>query len=822
MEICICRIVAVLVSVACVFVDLGAAIDAVTSSQFIKDSESLTSPGGIFKLGFFSPENSTNRYAGIWYNQISPVTPIWVANRNKPLNDSSGVLKVSEDGNLVVLNGQDQILWSSNVSTRAVLNSTAELTDDGNLILLDSITGNSIWESFQQPSNVLVKNMRLTADKETGKETRITSWKSPSDPSIGSFSAGIDLLGIPQVQIWNGSNSYWRSGPWNGQVFLGIPNMNPVYLAGTTIIRDSETGVYSYGFSSTNVSLLWRSVLHPNGEVVRSFWDNRTSSWQVIWDGPEHECDVYGACGSNGFCNRLNSPICSCLRGFEPKNADEWAKGNWTAGCARRRSFQCEIVSNGSELGKKDGFFKLEKVKVPDFAQLSTLSEQECERDCLNNCSCVAYSYYTDFGCMQWTRDLIDLQQLSTSGADLSVRLSYSEFDNKTNKTLAIGLSVSGAIFLFTAVLFICRWTAKHRERKKKDRRIVVLGSGKHEGFGDDMNQVKLQQLLLFDLQKLIVATDNFTISNKLGEGGFGPVYRGILPDEQEIAVKRLSRESGQGSEEFMNEVLLISKLQHRNLVRLFGCCVEGQEKMLVYEYMSNKSLDAFLFDPQRKQLLDWSKRFCIAQGICRGLLYLHRDSRLRIIHRDLKASNILLDEELNPKISDFGMARIFGGNEDQANTKRVVGTYGYMSPEYAMQGRFSEKSDVFSLGVLLLEIVSGRRNTGFYDDEASSLLALAWKWWIEGKAEALKDSILSDPSDEAEIIRCINVGLLCVQEFAKDRPNVSTVISMLNSEILDLPFPKQPAFAERHSDSSQSTNRCSSNMVPITIVDAR
>ncbi|KAI5424446.1 hypothetical protein KIW84_030583 [Lathyrus oleraceus] len=229
------------------------------------------------------------------------------------------------------------------------------------------------------------------------------------------------------------------------------------------------------------------------------------------------------------------------------------------------------------------------------------------------------------------------------------------------------------------------------------------------------------------DIGSLCVATKNFSDSNKLGQGGFGPVYKGILSDGMEVAIKRLSTCSEQGSEEFINEVMLILKLQHKNLVKLLGFCVDGEEKLLVYEYLPNGSLDVVLFE--KSAHLDWTKRVDIINGIARGVLYLHEDSRLQIIHRDLKASNILLDCDMNPKISDFGMARIFAGSEGEANTTTIVGTYGYIAPEYAMEGLYSIKSEVFGFGVLLLEIITGKRNAGFcYSKSTSSLLAYCYR----------------------------------------------------------------------------------------------
>ncbi|PWZ16306.1 hypothetical protein Zm00014a_009333 [Zea mays] len=241
---------------------------------------------------------------------------------------------------------------------------------------------------------------------------------------------------------------------------------------------------------------------------------------------------------------------------------------------------------------------------------------------------------------------------------------------------------------------------------------------------GDEVDwemEAHLSEFWVFDLHQILEATDNFSEENKLGEGGFGPVYKGQLPEGVEIAVKRLASHSGQGFVEFKNEVQLIAKLQHRNLVRHLGCCSQEEEKILVYEYLPNKSLDLFIFaDEDRRSLLDWNNRLAIIEGTAEGLLYLHKHSRLRVIHRDLKPSNILLDSEMNPKISDFGLAKIFSSNdvssEGGTTTRRVVGTYGYMAPEYASEGLFSVKSDVFSFGVLVLEIISGKRNSGIHE----------------------------------------------------------------------------------------------------------
>ncbi|CAH8386829.1 unnamed protein product [Eruca vesicaria subsp. sativa] len=318
-------------------------------------------------------------------------------------------------------------------------------------------------------------------------------------------------------------------------------------------------------------------------------------------------------------------------------------------------------------------------------------------------------------------------------------------------------------------------------------------------------------------------ATNNFSPSNKLGNGGFGTVYKGKLPDGKEIAAKRLSSSSTLGKEEFMNEILLISKLQHRNLVRILGCCIEGEERVLVYEFMVNKSLDTFLFDSTTKHKIDWAKRFDIIQGIARGLLYLHRDSRHKVIHRDLKVSNILLDEKMNPKISDFGLARMFEGTQYQDNTRRVVGTLGYMSPEYAWTGIFSEKSDIYAFGVLLLEIISGEKISRFsYAKEGKDLLEYVWESWCENGGISLLDQDVDDSCHTLEVGRCVQIGLLCVQHQPVDRPNTLELLSMLTTTS-DLPSPEQPTFVVHTRDfESLSNNLITVNEMTQSVIIAR
>ncbi|PIA58485.1 hypothetical protein AQUCO_00500433v1 [Aquilegia coerulea] len=352
----------------------------------------------------------------------------------------------------------------------------------------------------------------------------------------------------------------------------------------------------------------------------------------------------------------------------------------------------------------------------------------------------------------------------------------YSSGQNtNSSKTIVIVVSsVIAALLLSTIAIYLglCR-------RKQTE---IVYGN-------KDVEEMGSAESLQYNFRAVRDATNNFSDANKLGKGGFGIVYKGLLSDGRQIAVKRLSSNSGQGVVEFKNEVLLVVKLQHRNLVKLLGFCLEGDEKLFIYEFAENKSLDHNIFDPIKRTCLDWETRYKIIGGIA----------------RDLKPANILLDAQMEPKISDFGMARLFGVDQVDGSTGRIW----LLAPEYAMHGQFSVKSDVFSFSVLIMEIINGQKNTSFFQS--------AWRHWENAKTLELIDPTLKEHYSSSEVMRCIHIGLLCVQEYAVKRPTMATVVNMLNRDSVALPLPSTPAFFVKRVQSMGHTTADSINEVSMT-----
>ncbi|CAL5070228.1 unnamed protein product [Urochloa decumbens] len=697
----------------------GTTPDTLNNGGNITDGETLVSSGGSFTLGFFSPTGvPAKRYLGIWFT-ASPDAVCWVANRDTALSDdTSGSLVIGSTGILRLLDGSGQAVWSSTTTSPAP-DAVAQLLDTGNLVVREQSSGSILWQSFDHPSNTLLAGMRLGKNPQTGEEWSLTSWRAPDDPSPGHCRRVMDTKGLPEGVSWQGNVKVYRTGPWNGLWFSGIPEM-PSYsdlFSNQVIVRPDEI---AYIFNAATAEApISRFVLNEVGVLQRLAWDPASGVWNTLTQAPRDVCDGYAMCGAFGICNlnmMSSTLICSCVLGFSP---------------------------------------------------------------------------------------------------DLYVRLAKSEFSAERDRrdVAKVVVPVTAASLLVLTVTAV--WKCKLRG--------VCRNSGDQSASNNELGDEDLE-LPFISFREIVSATNNFSEDCMLGRGGFGKVYMGMV-DNKQVAIKRLGKGSRQGAEEFRNEVVLIAKLQHRNLVRLLGFCIHGDEKLLIYEYLPNKCLHSFLFDASSKRLLDWATRFKIIKGIARGLLYLHQDSRLTIIHRDLKSSNILLDSDMSPKISDFGMARLFSENQQEAKTSRVVGTYGYMSPEYAMDGTFSVKSDTYSFGVILLEIISGLKITSTQFTSFPNLLAYAWSLWNDDKAIDLVDSSLVESCSPTEALRCIHIGLLCVQDNPNSRPLMSSVVSMLENETTPLSVPKQPLYFSQWYLEAQGTGENankSTNKMSVTVLEGR
>nr|POE76347.1 receptor-like serine/threonine-protein kinase sd1-8 [Quercus suber] len=719
------------------FFVLSDAADSISKSESLSEGITLVSKHESYALGFFSPGKSRNRYLGIWYNNIPVRTVVWVANRLNPINDSSGMLMVNSSGSLVLLSQNRTVAWSAN-STKQAWNPIVQLLDSGNLVLREENEEdpeNYLWQSFDHPSDTWLPGMKLGWDLRTGLQRRLTAWKSPDDPSPGELSWGIELHNYPEIVMNKGTEKLFRTGPWNGLSLSGAPDLkdNPVYTYDFVI--DSDEVYFIYNMIKNSV--LSRALLNQTSSLYeRYIWVSEEKKWRLYLSMPKDNCDGYNLCGPYGNCIIGESPICQCVEGFNHKSPDTWNPDEWSKGCVRITQLSCEDKD-------KIGFAQFVGLKMPDttYSRVNgSMNLNECRVKCLNNCSCTAYanSNITNggSGCAMWFGDLIDIRQVAVNGQDayrqdVYIRMPASEQVNhkeeKDKQKMKVIMIVVVAIAVVFGVLLITYCISKRTNFREKMENNVIIDQN-IEGQSEDM------EVPFFTLATIVIATNNFSSCNKLGEGGFGLVYKGTLIDGKEIAVKRLSQKSGQGFRD---------------------------EKMLIYEYMPNGSLDSFIFDQTKAKVL--------------------------------------------------------------GNTNRVVGTYGYMAPEYAIDGLFSVKSDVFSFGILLLEIISGKKNRGsFHLDNTQNLVGHAWKLWKEGRPLELIDTCLKGSVIQLEILRCLHISFLCLQQHHNDRPNMPCVVMMLHGES-SLPEPKELGFFVGKKSTSSSKNQSSStNEITVTMLEAR
>ncbi|KAF8408748.1 hypothetical protein HHK36_004816 [Tetracentron sinense] len=457
------------------FSEISNAADTITPTQSIRDGQTLVSSGQTFELGFFSPGNSKNRYVGIWYKN-SPPAVLWVANRETPITDSSGVLTIAKDGNLVLLNQAQIIIWSSNLSEVAE-NSVAQVLESGNLVLQDESGSSSksyLWQSFDYPSDTEFPGMKKGWNLKTGLNRYLTSWKNADDPSPGNFSYRIDNLGLPQLVLREGSSKLFRTGPWNGLQFSGVP------FSSNTIFNHSfvyNTEELYYMYEDNKNSFVTRFTLKQSSLLQRLIWNKGSSEWTVVYTLQNDLCGSYGRCGANGICKMNNSPMCMCLVGFIPKSPQEWDVLNSSSGCVRRVPLDCQ---------KGEGFKKIGGVKLQDLLQFwlnKNMSLDECKVECLKYCFCTAYAN-SDIrggrsGCLLWFGDLIDIREFTQAGdsiQDIYIRMAASEPEltdesNKKKKPvvviLVVSISIVSGVLIFGVIICCLIWKKKTRERGK-------------------------------------------------------------------------------------------------------------------------------------------------------------------------------------------------------------------------------------------------------------------------------------------------------------------------------------------------------------------
>eukprot|EP00253_Pinus_taeda_P005221 PITA_05221 len=585
----------------------------------------------------------------------------------------------------------------------------------------------------------------------------------------------------------------------------------------TTVWRGCGTSEYANGSAfQSNLNQVLESLM--TNVYLGGF---NTSS--VVDDGQNSNSTIYGLVQCRGDLNSSDCQLCAStaksrlvvgcqntsgfiqLDGCFLRYDNHSFYGNYSDSgrqivlCNTRTSSQSQQFSNtikamllniANEAAQSPKLFAADSTVAPYNSTEHIYSIAQCWRD-LSSTDCGS--------CLNFALSQISRCQTGSIGSQFESMNCYlrsevyaffntlPEPGRKRSKVLGITLAVVAATVGLIAAIGLCIW--KFCSPGKFWQQISLTRGQEWE---INLSSNIANPELIFKYSILKEATSNFKAENKLGEGGFGSVYKGILSDGREVAVKRLKIGSRQGDVEFFNEANLISRVQHRNLVKLIGCSIESSERLLVYEYLQNSSLDRIIFDKTKRHLLDWRARYEIIVGTARGLAYLHEESEIRIIHRDIKASNVLLDNKNRPKIADFGLAKLFAEDESHVST-RVAGTLGYMAPEYALRGQLTEKADVFSFGVLLLEIISGRKNH-VAGEEMEFLIERAWRLYDTGNPLALMDPTLEGSYSSEEGIRVIKIGLLCTQTAAALRPSMSRVVSMLTSEGEYLPSPVRPA----------------------------
>nr|GME00227.1 putative receptor protein kinase ZmPK1 [Ipomoea batatas] len=754
----------------------------------------LTStPNGNFTAGFYNVGENAYCFA-IWFSE--PLidgnhTVVWMANRDRPVNGVKSKLSLLKSGNLVLNDAGQTDVWSTQTTSDSPVH--LKLLDNGNLVLQDLTIPIPLWQSFDSPTDILLPQQRITG------ASNLVSGRSLTNHSSGFYKLFFDADNVLRL-LYDGfglTSVFWPS-PWL-----------VLWEAGRTTYNSSKIAVLNpFGHFSSSDDFKFNTIDH--GESIPRIlkldsdgnlrvYSLKNKIWKVTWQAISQPCTIHGICGLNSLCNYIShsgTRKCSCLPGHRAKNKTDWAYG-----CEPEFNLSCDGNSNSTNFG----FVELNHVEFYgydiEFAPNKTL--EECRKKCLDNCRCRGFEYNSDDkgkginDCLpkallfngfrspsiknptylkvpQKAGFLNDVSSdLQCEGMNEDVVVLGRNYREKEQKTWVKSfLWFTCAVGVFEILCLITYWV--------KTRKIPEEAMIGYRKIAD-----RFQKFSYAEMKK---ATGSF--SEEIGRGSSGVVYKGKLPDNRIAAIKRLQEANHQGEEEFLAEVSTIGKLNHMNLIEIWGYCAEGKHRLLVYEYMENGSLAKNL-DGNK---LDWETRYEIAVGTAKGLAYLHEECLEWVLHCDVKPQNILLDSDFNPKVIDFGLSKLLRRDTNGPHFSRIRGTRGYMAPEWIYNLPITCKVDVYSYGIVLLEMITGKSPFGFCGDEENNMVEQRrLVSWVREKmnggfengewVEEIVDAGLDGKYDLKRMEVLVDVALKCSEEDRDARPTMSQVVHMLLSE---------------------------------------
>ncbi|GLT89937.1 hypothetical protein SLE2022_078950 [Rubroshorea leprosula] len=771
------------------------AFDILKQDKFLhvqKPGDVLVSANGVFNAGFY-PVGENAFCFSVWFcNSIDPNrTVVWMANRDQPVNGIGSKLELLRNGKLILTDAGRRTEWT--VDFVAASPVQLKLLNTGNLVLqqLDGTDDAFLWQSFNSPADTLLPDQVLT------KDTYLISSKSRSNYSSGNYKlyfADNNVLRL-SYQVPDITSVYWPAPwlvPWEKGSERSTYNSSRVAVLNSSGYFRSSDDLWLWA-ADLGIGPLRRLTLDPDGNLrLYSLQDGR---WIVSWQSISQQCRIHGLCGQNSLCkfDHVLGRTCSCLPEYKIKNSTDWSQG-------------CIAEFTGSYDRRELGFLRLTHVHVETYGYhiFKNYSLRRCKEHCLHSKDCKGFQFKYNFdeGSYYCFPKILLLNGCRTTsfGGDFYLKLPKSRLCSENcseesrsgcpnvNQTLnrtyekgkengyvkvllwfstALGIVEFICIFLVWCILF----------RSNEDNKVTT------EEYVQAANRFRR-----YTYSELKKATKNFT--EEIGRGGAGIVYRGALPDQRIAAIKRL-HEADQGEAEFLAEVSTIGRLNHMNLIEMWGYCVEGKHRLLVYEYLENGSLA----DNLSKTALNWARRFEIAISTAKGLAYLHEECLEWILHCDIKPQNVLLDSNFQPKVADFGLSKLLSrGGINTSSFSSVRGTRGYMAPEWVYNLPITSKVDVYSYGIVVLEMLTGKSSTGVRAEGRSADLeqgqerlvpwarekingATSAETWIEEVA----DPMLGKDYDIDKMKLLIEVALQCVQEDMHARPTMSQVVHMLS-----------------------------------------